>query len=112
MSSQATAKRPRSWVDSMSVEHVIIHHLRDFSRSLYFYTGEGIQPHFPADYEPVAHVECHGYEEPTAALEIAFRKTNSIEHHWTESTGVTLLDDRRHLPRSTSVGDVAVFRGI
>lgn len=50
-------------------------------------------------YKEVAYVDTYDLEE-------AYEKTNSIDCHWSENTGVKQLGTRN---RSTSIGDIAVL---
>lgn len=86
-----------------------VYHLKDFSRSLFFYGDqETPKPSFPDDYRLIARIherDCLD-TKVESVLDHAFRVTNSIDHHWSENTGVTDFSNERVLARSTSVGDV------
>jgi len=56
------------------------------------------------DFLMVAQVEVEDELEVEAQLEVAYKATNSIHHHWSENSGVTQTQEKRQ--RSTSVGDV------
>lgn len=59
-------------------------------------------------YEKAAVVEVPDGLEATAALEVAYAKTQNIDDDWTKNEGVTAVTE---FPRSSMTGDVFVIDG-